>query len=217
MHDTLLSSEKNGYRLSIRYDGFNANPREEFDNVTTMFCLSRSGKFMLGDNQRNKKNPYKEGDFSSWEEMEKAIRKDFGVALIKPLYLYDHSITSISTESFIGRAQHAEWDSGRIGFVFITKEALKVEWGKNAGAAEWMEKILNAEVKLYDLYIRGEVYAFTLEKLGHCDCCDRDNEEIVASCGAFYGYGDWKENGLLEMVGEHVDDDTAAALVGALA
>lgn len=46
--------------------------------------------------------------------------------LIKPLFLYDHSVQSISTGSFVGRAQHADWDSGQVGFVYMTKdEALK--------------------------------------------------------------------------------------------
>lgn len=45
---------------------------------------------------------------------------------IKPLFLYDHSVQSISTGSFVGRAQHAEWDSGPCGFIYMTKdEAIK--------------------------------------------------------------------------------------------
>lgn len=41
---------------------------------------------------------------------------------IKTLYLYDHSGLSISTGSFVGRAQHAEWDSGPVGFVYMDKK-----------------------------------------------------------------------------------------------
>ena len=41
---------------------------------------------------------------------------------IKPLYLYDHSGISISTGSFVGRAPHAEWDSGPVGFIYMDKE-----------------------------------------------------------------------------------------------
>lgn len=215
MHDTLLSSEKNGYRLSISYDSFTGNPREEFDNVTTMFCFH--SKYLLDDDQRNKKNPYKADDFDSIEELVEKVTEDLGeLAIVQPLYLYDHSVQSISTRSWIGRAQHAEWDSGIVGIVFVTKADMEKEFGKREDALAMAQRALDAEVKLYDLYIRGEVYAFTLEKLGHCDCCDRDDDEIIASGGMFYGYGDWKENGLLEMVGEHVDDDVAAALVEAL-
>lgn len=41
---------------------------------------------------------------------------------IKPLYLYDHSMQSISTGSFVGRAHQAEWDSGCVGFAYLDKE-----------------------------------------------------------------------------------------------
>jgi len=47
-------------------------------------------------------------------------------AVLKPLHLYDHSGLSMSTSSFIGRASHAEWDSGCVGFIYMEKEtALK--------------------------------------------------------------------------------------------
>jgi len=41
---------------------------------------------------------------------------------ILPLYLYDHSGISISSGSFIGRAPHAEWDSGQVGFSYLDKD-----------------------------------------------------------------------------------------------
>src|SRR3990172_9479723 len=56
-------------------------------------------------------------DFKDWIETSAARREI--VAL--DLYLYDHSILRLSTGSFIGRAQHAEWDSGLVGFVFATR------------------------------------------------------------------------------------------------
>ena len=40
--------------------------------------------------------------------------------------LYDHSGLAMSTESFSGRAPHAEWDSGQVGWIYVSKEdALK--------------------------------------------------------------------------------------------
>lgn len=40
---------------------------------------------------------------------------------ILPLYLYDHSGLAMSTGSFLGRALHAEWDSGQVGFIYMDK------------------------------------------------------------------------------------------------
>ena len=35
------------------------------------------------------------------------------------LYLYDHSGLAMSTESFSGRAPHAECDSGQVGWIYV--------------------------------------------------------------------------------------------------
>lgn len=40
---------------------------------------------------------------------------------ILPLYLYDHSGLAMSTGSFLGRALHADWDSGQVGFIYMDK------------------------------------------------------------------------------------------------
>lgn len=39
--------------------------------------------------------------------------------------LYDHSVLRMSTSSFLGRAQHAEWDSGQVGWVYASHEDIK--------------------------------------------------------------------------------------------
>lgn len=54
-------------------------------------------------------------------EMLRACDK-YGDVAILPLYLYDHSMLSISTGCFAGRAHHAEWDSGQVGYIYIDKE-----------------------------------------------------------------------------------------------
>lgn len=46
---------------------------------------------------------------------------------IMPLHLYDHSGQSISTGSFVGRAQHAEWDSSQVGYIYMDKETAMKE------------------------------------------------------------------------------------------
>jgi hypothetical protein len=38
------------------------------------------------------------------------------------LYRYDHSMVAYSVQSFAGRAQHADWDSGPCGFVYFAPE-----------------------------------------------------------------------------------------------
>ena len=87
--------------------------------------------------------------------------------LMLPLYLYDHSGLALRTESFIGKAVHAEWDSGQVGWIYVSKEAALKEFGgeKMTGAIrKQAEDLMRSEVAVYDAYLRGECYGFELYK-----------------------------------------------------
>lgn len=49
------------------------------------------------------------------------------------------------------------------------------------------EELLINEVKIYDAYLRGEVYGFILEEKKTCDCCGHVEYEEIDSCWGFYG------------------------------
>lgn len=55
------------------------------------------------------------------DEILRACSK-YGDVEIMPLYFYEHSGCSISTRSFVGRAHHAQWDSGQVGYIYLDKE-----------------------------------------------------------------------------------------------
>lgn len=63
------------------------------------------------------------------------------------LYLYDHSGITLSTDSFIGRAQHAEWDSGQVGFIYMDKDTAIRELA-NAGDEVYVAKAINSDEKV---------------------------------------------------------------------
>jgi hypothetical protein len=124
--------------------------------------------------------------------MEKAIIKNETPAIILPLYLYDHSGITISTTPF-----SCGWDSGQIGFVFISKDKVKNEYGVKRVTKKEIEKatkVLLAEVETYDLYLRGEVYGYTLIN---------ENGDIEDSCFGFIG-SDIETNGILDNIGEKI-------------
>ena len=112
-----------------------------------------------------------------------AEREDIAIL---PLFLYDHSVQSISTATFIGRAQHAEWDSGQVGYIYADRKAIFENFGAgNAETREKAENLLCAEVESYDQYLRGECYGFRVYE---------DGEEID-SCWGFLGdVDDWRED-----------------------
>jgi len=140
-------------------DGHGCHPRQDCDNLTTMVCFHR--RYDLGD-----KHEY------TPESLQEYFREEKELVAI-PLYLYDHSGISISCRSFIGRAQHAEWDSGQVGFIYMTKKAVLENW---PNCKQWRvkaQKVMEQDVKVYDDFLRGNVYGYRIlnaagEELDSC-------------------------------------------------
>lgn len=167
-------------RLKLVQDSSPESPRT-WDNLGTMVCFHN--RYNLGDN-----HSYNSDDYNSWEEMKKAIIKEENTAVILPLYLLDHSGISISTGAF-----SCSWDSGQIGFIFVSKEKALEEFGGKIVTAklkEKLERILDGEVETYDQYLRGYVYGFQI--------VDED-DDVVDSCYGFYG-DNHKESGMLDYI-----------------
>jgi hypothetical protein len=174
----------NNKTLEVTQDEYAESPRHD-DNLSTMICFH--GRYNLGD-----KHNYKHQNYSGWAEMEKAIIKNESPAVILPLYLYDHSGITISTSPF-----SCGWDSGQIGFVFVSKEKLRKEYSVKRITNEIINKatkVLLAEVETYDNYLRGEVYGYTLLN---------ENGEVEDSCWGFIG-SDIETNGILDNIGEKI-------------
>lgn len=164
--------------VKIEFDPDPPNPRKDYDNLATMVAFHR--RYNLGD-----ETDYKADDYSSWDELEEAITKNEDPAVIQPLFLYDHSGLAMSTGSFRGRAPHAEWDSGQVGFIFISKEKARKEYGKlTKKNLEDARKVLEGEVETYDQYLGGQIYGYVIE--------DENEEELDAVWG-FYGLDYVKE------------------------
>lgn len=120
-------------------------------------------------------------DYLDGRELENLLASSENV-LVKPLYLYDHSGITISTGSFIGRALHAEWDSGQVGYIHMTKKQAMDNLGMPTDSGfthltdeNWKERAnqyMEADVKEYDNYLTGEVYGYkTFEGLDEVDSC----------------------------------------------
>ena len=156
-----------GYEIEILQDDDPTNPRED-DNLGTMICFHK--RYSLGD-----KHSYQTEDYSSWAEMLKAIEKKEGKLIALPLYLYDHSGITMKTSPF-----SCPWDSGQVGFIFITLEKARSEFSKKAISPSMRKKLegyLESEVKTYDHYLTGDVWGYNVSK----------NGDETDSCWGFYG------------------------------
>jgi len=155
-----------GNKLGIFLDDDPSSPRE-WDNLGTM--VAWHPRYILGD-ENEFSTP---DDFYEWLEDQKVV--------ILPLYLYDHSGIAISTNSWIGRAQHAEWDSGVVGCIYVTLDDVRKEYSRSRVTKklrEQVEEVLRQEVASYSQYISGQVLGYVLE----------DSEgELIDSLFGWYG------------------------------
>lgn len=159
MEDSMTVSA-DGYNLQVFRDEYAENPRE-WDNLGKMVCWHR--RYNLGD-KHDYESPQ---DFYESDEYKNAL-------VILPVYLYDHSGITISNSDFGDR-----WDSGQIGYIFVTKGKAQEEYGLlNETTTELIRERLMSETKMYDQYLQGDCYAFRITD---------ENGEEIDGCGGFFG------------------------------
>lgn len=165
--------EYRGYTIEIEQDEYAESPRE-WCNLGTMVC--NHGRYTLGDDhlECHGKNDFKQ------------YLKDMGLELrdvvYLPLYLYDHSGITMNTTGF-----SCGWDSGQVGWIYISKEKIRAEYGVKKVSKKLREQIegyLKSEVETYDQYLTGEVYSFfVLDENGdNIECCGGwyDKDDAIA-------------------------------------
>lgn len=191
--DAVYTMTSGKYFAQIVYEECPISPRED-DNMGTMVCFHN--RYNLGD--LGKRGCVGKGDHFFWglddfQEWAKANEKE--IAVILPLYLYDHSGISMST----GREYpfNDMWDSGQVGWIFVTKEDLRKQYSSKIVTAKMKQnalKILKGEVEMYDDYLTGQVYGYQIYRLDldddmELEDCDdpEDYGKMVDSCYGFYG------------------------------
>jgi hypothetical protein len=170
--------KKGALKAQVVADHDPTSPRE-WDNVGKMVCWHR--RYNLGDEQPKNIGPdefllslmrdreqrlfYKDvPDDIAEEHVQKYLEKHY---YILPLYLYDHSGITMRCEPFGCR-----WDSGQVGWIYCSKEDAEKECLPDP------EACLEAEVAVYDQYLRGDVYGYEI--------LDEDGE-CLDSCWGFFG------------------------------
>ena len=193
--NAVQSATKQGFRLAIYNDSDTENPRE-FGPDSVMVSFHRNCSLP-------NESDYDKNDFPSFSEMRKQFEKEFDIACILPIWLYDHSGVSLST------SRTCQWDSMQVGFIYITKQALRIQHKcKNITKKilKLAEENLEAEIDIYGKYMNGDAYGFVLEELKvYSEVKTYSNGETVEledleewneidSCWGFYDVKDIKDN-----------------------
>ena len=211
------------YRIRVCAQDDPYNPREEHDNVGTIVCWHR--RYTLGDEQP-KVSPSEyiyalaraaDDALPSWgdatdDEIDRAKGVFEAHYLSLPLYLYDHSGITMRTTPF-----SCPWDSGQVGFIYVSRAKAAEEWGADYIDARVLACLVS-EVEEYDQYLTGDVYGYEIEeaesfekkslKTGFTE--ELDEWTDYARCGGFYG-GDPEKNGMLYNVEAFAHDALKSA------
>lgn len=171
MSEDVISEEiHNGYRVQVIFDRDPLSPRDA-DNLGIMLCGHR--RYDLGDVPFKKFIPEWDDvdgvmmDGVSAEELKRYLKMKYDTTVVLPLYLYDHSGLSISVGGSAG------WDSGFVGIIFDTERTREA----CGTPLDRIEEALRDEVKYYDKYLTGQVYAVrVLDRTG----------SVIESCGSFF-------------------------------
>lgn len=204
--DLIDKETGDAFIMEIKYDSGYESPRE-WDNQGTMLCWHR--RYTLGDENSfespddylisliEKHGKADEGKYNrlSTSELIEIVHATESVEIM-PLYLYDHSGLTISTNSF-----GDPWDSGQVGWISVDRATIEKNY--NTDKQGWQEiarQVLKGEVAIYDTYLRGDVYGFVIEKEIECQTCHHVEMETIDSCWEFYG-DNWQTNGLYDNAG----------------
>lgn len=149
------------YHARITYDADAESPRCA-TNLGLLACWHR--RYRLGDVQPKETSQV-------WLQ---ALTTSGAVIL--PVYMYDHSSLTLRTTPFACR-----WDSGLLGYIIATAEAIRTTLGWRRVTAKrrrLIETWLRAEVALYSSYLQGDVWRY--------EVVAADDATVVDSMGGFY-------------------------------
>lgn len=172
MHDPVYEEAYQGHTIKIYHDPDAESPREWF-NLGTLICWHR--RYRLGDDHRFDspeaflRNLADVSDQSDLPMDQLRARAECE-AIILPVFLYDHSGLAMNTIGF-----HCPWDSGQVGFVYVTLEEVRKEFGAKRVTKAFRNKaedVLRGEIVDYDAYLGGRVQGYVIEQNGaEIDAC----------------------------------------------
>lgn len=155
------------------------------NNLGTMVCFHK--RYSLGD-----ETDLKSDWFTSFAKLEDYLIKQKNAVIVLPLYIYDHSGITMKVGGFTRAEVHyPEWDSMQVGYIYVTKDTIR-KWYEQKQVTKYLlkkaENQLRAEVEIYDQYLTGDVYGYSIVKShGKCQNCKQVWEDITDSCWGYYG------------------------------
>jgi len=148
MTEPFETHQRHECTIHIFQDDCAENPRDALDTTVRLVCWH--SRYRLGD-QHGFDAPA--GFQAWWAEAEEG-------GLCVPLYP-DHSGLALATRPF-----HCPWDSGQVGWAYMTADTIADELSHVPIPARLAaaRSLIDAEVELYHAYLSGDVWGYVIER-----------------------------------------------------
>lgn len=154
--DTFIHDGMTVEILPYEKDIDHLNPR-----LDDCFCVivADHPKYDIGDTEHGyrEENGYEWGP-DSLQEIHADIVKTHPGCIIRPLFLMDHGLVGVSLKDY-----RDKWDSGQVGWVFVSRQMIRDNWGIKRVTKEYIERaeaLMASEVEEYSRWLEGCVYTF---------------------------------------------------------
>ena len=174
--DVIETYEHDGVKVEILSPDHieDANPRTDQDCFTVI--VAHHPRYEIGDTEHGyrEENGYRWGP-GSLKEIHDEIVRTHRDCLIRPLYLMDHGLVGVSLKDY-----KDAWDSGQVGWVFVTRKMIRENYMVKRVTAEVLAKaeaLMASEVEQYSAWLEGRVYRFRVTNPANGET--EDSESIV--------------------------------------
>ena len=181
----------NKAKAELVYDQHATNPRE-CDNLGTILIAPNKAHWIAShDGVVDTSIPFGNSPYEHWENLrnKQLNLKKSDIAIAYPITKYEHGAISLS----LGYTQG--WDYGIVGFVYVTKETLRKEYGVKRITKSIIEctgNRLQDELDMLTSWLNGKCYGWQIK------------EYALTDDGL-----DWEEVGVLDSCWEYFDKEQA--------
>ena len=176
----------NKVQAELVYDPDATNPRE-WDNLGTILIASSKSHWVASTDDtvdtsiHQGRNPYEHWDNIRREQLK---LKKSEIAIAYPITKYEHGSISLS----LGYKQG--WDYGVVGFVYVTKETLRAEYGVKRITKSIIESAvdrLQDELDTLTRWLNGECYGWQIKEYALDDeGLDWEEVDTLDNCWGYF-------------------------------
>ena len=181
----------NKVQAELVYDHATTSPRE-WDNLGMILITPDKSHWVASpDDVVDTSIPFGNNPHEHWENLrrDQLNLKKSDIAIAYPITKYEHGSISLSL------GYNSGWDCEVVGFIYVTKETLRKEYGVNhitKSIIERAENCLQSELNTLSNWLNGECYGWYIKEYASTD------DGLV-----------WEEVGILGDCWEYLDEEQA--------